>query len=174
MSHKQPAIEVAHEVRQNGAEHLITLADGRRARLVPVSAALMDEVASRIPDPKVPTFYNEDKGREEENPFDPAYQRALDQAGRDRGMVTLDAMVMFGVELLEGLPEDDGWIKKLLWMEKHGHLDLSGYDLDDPIDREFAYKRYIACPPSLAQEIGRISGLSAGEVQKAEQSFPGN
>jgi hypothetical protein len=174
MSHKQPVVEVAHAARQNGDEHLITLSDGRRARLVPVSAALIDEVSSRIEDPAVPTFFNEEKGREEENPFDPAYLRATEDIGRRRGLATLDAMIMFGVELLEGLPEDDGWVKKLVWMEKHDRLDLSGYDLDDEIDREFVYKRYIACPPTLAQRIGQLSGLSATEVAAAERSFPGD
>lgn len=171
-----PAVVIAREkTRPDGAqEHLVTLQTGDRARLVPVPAALIDEVSTRVKDPAVPLVYIAEKEREEENPSDPAYLRALAEAARLRGLAVLDALVMFGVELLDGVPENEGWIKRLKFMERRGQLDLSSYDLQEELDREFLYKRFIAVPVGLIEEISRLSGIAAEDVERAERSFPGN
>lgn len=170
------AVEVAKEVkgREDGQRNILTLPDGHRARLAPVSAALIEEVTSRIKDPEPPTVYIEEVGREEPNPDDPKYRRELEEVGRKRGIAAMDAMVMFGVELLDGLPESDGWLKKLQKMEKMGHIDLSGYDTDDELDKEFLYKRFIVVDGSVITRISELSGMTGEEIERAESSFPGN
>lgn len=172
-NNKNPAVQTARE-RADGDRRVITLQTGDQARLVPVSAALIDEVSNRVKDPPVPMVYVAEKEREEENPSDPAYLRAMGEAARLRGIAVMDAMVMFGVELLDGVPEDDGWIKKLQFMERRGQIDLSSFDLTDPLDREFCYKRYVAVPTTVIEDITRISGVSAEDIERAERSFPGN
>jgi hypothetical protein len=170
-----PAVEVAREnSSDNGDGRIVTLSDGRKARLIPVSATLIDEVTTRIKDPEVPMIYLEEKGRSEPNPSDPIYLEKMSEANRERGIAAIDAMVMFGVELLDGVPEDGEWLKKLRFMEKRGQIELSSYDLEDSMDREFVYKRFIAVGNSLLERITHISGIGQEDIEQAERSFRGN
>ena len=167
------ALEVAKSMKKIGqpAEYYLE-AYQIRVRLVPVPPQLIDEVSNRIEDPEVPMWHNPDKDRDEPNPNDPAYKKAMDAAVRQRGLAAIDTMCMFGIELIDGLPDDELWLSKLRLMEKRGLLSLSSYDLDDPMDKEFLFKRYIAASNELTQAVMRVSGITPEEVAKAEQSFP--
>jgi len=168
---KSPALEVAKE--QDEQDGSTVLSTGVRARMMPVAASLISEVASRVKDPPVPMCYIEEKDREEPNPDDPEYRRQLAEATAKRGTVSLETMVMFGVELIDGVPEDDAWLKRLRFLEKRGDLDLSGYDLEDPMELEFIYKLYIAVGSNDIIEIAKMSGISPEEVEQAAESFQG-
>lgn len=169
------AVEVAKEIAQeNASDHIRTLASGVRVRLSTVSTALLDEVTNKIKDPEVPIWRNEDKGRDEPNPLDPTYLRDLAEANRTRGIAVMDALVMFGVELVDGLPSDESWLTKLRYLEKRGQVDLSSYDLKDPFDLEFLYKRFIAVDNDTLTAIGRLSSFNEEDIDKAENSFPRN
>jgi hypothetical protein len=171
MADKSPAVEVAKKV---GGEHnLFELTDGTRVRVTPVSAALIDEVSSRIKDPPIPMYRNEEKGRDEPNPVDPKYLEGVQEAQNKRGTAAIDAMVMFGIELVDGLPEDEGWLGKLKWLEKRGSVDLSEYDMNDPVEKEFVYKRFVACAGEILEAITRVSGISGEDIARAEASFRG-
>jgi hypothetical protein len=148
------------------------LSTGVRARIVPVGATLVDEVVAGVKAPRVPLFMNEEKGREEENPLDPEYLRQVTEADRRRSQAALDAMIMFGVEL-EAMPANDNWLKQLQFLEKRGHLSLESFDLTDPLDREFLYKRYVAVGTKDLMEIGRKAGLGAADVEQAAATFQG-
>jgi len=175
-----PAVKTAKSMQtRNGNETIIELAVGGRARLYPVSASLIDEVTSHVKDPEIPMWNNPDRptdkhpeGRPEPNPNDPVYLDRLEDARRMRGIAAMDAMVMFGTDLIDGMPEDDSWIRKLKFMEKHDRLSLDGYDLDDPVDQEFLYKRYVAIDGNIIIKISEISGISGEELTRAENSFP--
>jgi len=166
---KSPALEVAKE--QEEQDGITVLSTGVRARLVPVAASLISEVASRVKDPEVPMDYIEEKDREEPNPNNPEYLRMLDEATAKRGTVSLETMVMFGVELIDGVPEDNTWLNRLRFLEKHGNLDLSEYDLDDPMEREFVYKLYIAVGSNDIVEVAKMSGINPEEIEQAVESF---
>ena len=168
-----PALELIKDVSK-GEDKVLTLPGNIQVMVMPVSATLLDEVTSRIVDPEPPMFYNEQKDREEPNPLDPSFIKELQANERKRQVAIMDVMTMFGVVLMNGMPEDDGWVKKLQMMEKLGHLDLSGYDFDDELDMEFVYKRFIVLSASLIGKIGSASGLSEEEVAKAETSFQSN
>lgn len=168
-----PVTETAKEQRQNGANTYQT-ADGVKYRLMPVSAALLDAVTSKIKNPDVPMVYNKDMERDEPNPMHPDYLSALNDANRKRGTAMYDAMVMFGIHLLDGVPEDDGWITRLQYMERRGLIDLSEFDLQDPMDIEFVYKRYILSSSEMVAHISQLSTLTQEAVTLAGQSFPGN
>lgn len=168
-----PAIIVAKA--QSGRERdVITLSTGIRARLVPVAASLVAEATSLVKDPEPPVWHNPDKDRDEPNPSDPAYLRTLSENQSRRALAGLDTLVLFGVELVDPLPDGDGWIKRLKLLERRGGLDLAGYDLDDPIDREFLYKKFVAVGSDDLAEIGKLSGISREAVKAAEDSFPGD
>ena len=167
---KSPALKVAkeQEEEQDGSTVLST---GVRARMVPVAASLISEVASRVKDPDVPMDFIEEKDRSEPNPDNPEYLRQLEEATAKRGTVSLETMVMFGVELIDGIPEDDAWLTRLRFLEKRGNLDLSGYDLEDPMELEFLYKLYIAVGSNDIIRIAKMSGISPEEIEQAAESF---
>ena len=171
---KHPALEVAKKRAEAAGDGVVTLSTGVRARLVPVSINLVRDAAMRVPDPEVPKFLNEEKGREEENPNDPAYLKAVAEAAEKRATAGMDAAILFGVELADGLPENDGWLRKLKFMERRGQIDLSEFDLDDPFDREFLYKKYVAVAASDMDRVSELSGFGRGEVDAALASFPGD
>jgi hypothetical protein len=170
-----PALEMAKEAQDSNTGNVpYTLADGTRIAILTVSATLLDEVASRIVDPPVPQRFNPDKGKDEEYPLDPEYHRQLAANERRRNTAAMDVMAMFGIDLIDGLPQDEGWLRKLRMMEKMGHIDLSQFDMSDALDKEFVYKRYIALSAKVLGKIGSASGLSADEVARAEATFQGN
>lgn len=151
---------------------VVELTTGVRVRLSNVPPGLLEDVVSHIQDPPVPTWFNEDKGREEPNPADPDYQKALATAERDRSVAVIEAVVLFGIELVDGMPEDDGWLKKLQFMSRRGKLNLGEYDLEDELDREFLYKRYIILgKDDLALVVSSASGVSPEEIEKARETF---
>lgn len=158
-----------------GEDHVHVLSTGVRVLLKPVSSMLIEDMRAAIPIPDVPIWHNEDKGRDEENPNDPKYLQAVQDAQARRGAVTLDALALFGVDLADGMPEDDTWLKKLKMLERLGHLSLRNYDLEDTFEREFLYKRWVAISQA---DYGLLmtlaSSVPASEVRRARRSFLGD
>lgn len=170
---KSPAVDTAKNLTQSN-DNIHVLKSGVRVRIVPVSATLIDEVTSQVKEPEVPIWHNPDKDRDEPNYADPNYIRATEDANRRRGIAGMDAMVMFGVELPDGMPEDRNWLRKLQIMDSRGMVNLDPYDLEDPIDLEFLYKRYILADTDLLDKITKVSGMSPEAIEAAEDSFPSN
>ena len=160
--------------RERATDEIVILSTGFRARIRCVAASLIEEVASRIEDPPVPLWHNPDRDRDEPNPMDPQYQVDLTKVTRHRGVASIDAMVMFGLDMEDPLPLDDLWIEKLRALERLGHLSLTGYDLTHPIDREFLFKRFVAVGSDDLLLIARRSGIQEEAVQKAAGSFQGS
>jgi hypothetical protein len=150
---------------------VITLSTGVRARIRPVSATLLDEVSQMVPAPEVPRQFIEAKGREESNPLDPIYQQAVKDADRQRGLKTTEALIMFGIELVDGMPPEEEWLPKLIYMQKRGLLDLTKFDLDDPMEVELVYKLYVAVSGADLMYVSMASGLTEKEVAEAMTSF---
>lgn len=174
MSDKNVTVEVAKEVAaQEGSSQIVTTPSGVRVRLMPVSTALIEEVSGRITDPEVPMWHNSVKDRDEPNPDDPNYLKLVEKTNRARGVAVMDALVMFGLELVDGVPEDTSWLKKLRFLEKRGQVDLSMYDTEDPFDLEFLYKRFIAADNDIITRISQISTLTPEAIEKAEENFRG-
>jgi hypothetical protein len=162
------AIEVAKERDAKGRrDEIRTLSTGVKVRITPVSASLISEVTTRYKYPKVPTYYNEDKGREEENPVHPDYLAEREEVDNQRVQAAMDAMSLFGVELIDGVPEDGVWVKKLKLLGVE-------FDENDPVERDFYYKKNIALAGPDFALLGRISGLSEEAITAAEESFPSN
>jgi len=170
---KTAALEVAKSMRTlaKPAEYFLE-AYQIKVRLVPVPPQMIDEVSNRIKDPEVPMWKNPDKDRDEPNPNDPVYKKAMEETVRQRGLAAIDTMCLLGIELVDGMPEDERWLSKLRYMEKRGLLSLSAYDLNDPLDKEFLFKRFMVASNEIIQALTRVSGITSEEVAKAEQSFP--
>ena len=172
MTKRSAAADVAAEQTKESEDGIVILSTGIRARIIPVASPLIDEINSRVLDPTVPVQVID--GQEHANPLHPEYQRALMDASNKRTSAVLDAFVMFGVELVDGVPEDDEWVKKIKFMEKRGAIDLSCYNLKDPLDREFVYKRFIAVSSKDTRLIGVASGVLSADIDRAMDSFQGD
>ena len=172
MTKRSVAADVAAKQTKVSEDGIVTLSTGVRARIIPVASPLIDEINSRIPDPPVPVQVID--GQEHANPMHPEYRQAMVEASSRRTTAVLDAFVMFGIELVDGVPEDDEWIKKIKFMEKRGVIDLSCYNMKDPIDREFVYKRFIAVSSKDTRKIGVASGVLAEDIDRAMESFQGD
>lgn len=160
-----PAVQVAKHIdKRTKDEEFVTLSTGIRAKILPVAASLIQEVTTRIKDPKVPMFKDPDKGFEVENPTHPDYIAELGEANTERGMAATDAMIMFGLELIDEMPENNIWVKKLNFL---GII----FNDDDEFEREFAYKKYIACGTEDLLKIGRRAGLNQEDIDTAVDSF---
>jgi len=168
MDKDQAVIEVAKEEADSGQEDMIyTLSSGVRTRLLSVSPGLISDVQSRVKFPDVPQFYYDDKDRMDENPNHPVYLAELQRAREEQGMAALRAMCMFGFELVDGLPEDDIWIRK---------LELVNPDLkinrDDPVELEFYYKQFIAVGSQTDYALlARVMGVTQEAIAQAEATF---
>jgi hypothetical protein len=158
----------------------VQLTTGYKAIVSPVSLSILNDVQMSIKYPSVPMVEHPDKGRMEENPNDPAYLAAVEEVEVRRNLAAADAMVMFGVQLIddEGVPfkypEDLSWLKKLKYFQKRGMVNLDDFDLEDEFDLEFLFKKYIAVGAGDIMTIGRMSGVSEEAVQKAQATFQGD
>lgn len=170
-----PAVVEARSRRDDKGEEVLTLDSGVRVRVKQVPPGLMQDVLSHIKKPKVPMWFNEDKGREEPNPNHPDYVEAVRQYEMEQTNATMDAIALFGVELVDGLPEDDTWLRQLRIMSRRNNLELGEYDLDDEIDLKFLYTRYIAFSGEDFMKLSSaITGMTPEEVEAAQEMFPGN
>jgi hypothetical protein len=66
------------------------------------------------------------------------------------------------------------WMPKLKFLEKRGRLDLSQYDLDDPIELEYLYKANIAVGKQDFSLIMSKAGIPTEALKQAEATFPGD
>lgn len=167
-----PAIDTAKEKRAApNPGDVITLDNGVRVKVHAVPAALIDDVTRNIPTPQVPMWHNAEMERDEPNPNDPAYLQALQDADRERATAMIDACVIFGIELLDGVPEGDEWMKNLRFLEKRGQINLKGYDLKDPLEREFVYKRFVVAPIWLIMKVQELSSITPQEIDAQKAIF---
>lgn len=167
---KDPVAEVA---KQTLGDDVVLLKSGVRVRLKPVPAPLIDAVVEKIKEPEIPMWFNEARGKDEANPMDPQYVKDLADVDRRKGLAAIDAMAMFGVQLVDGLPPDSEWLDSLQKMESMDLLDLSMYDLEDPIIKELVFKKFVAVTTDVLQTVTSMSGISTEDVEAAEDSFPG-
>ena len=171
---RSPAVDIAKRQAANTEDGVTTLSTGVRVRLHPVPPGTIQEARAAIQMPKVPTWTNPDKDREEPNPNDPAYLEAVVETHRQIRQAIEAVALMFGVELVDGVPDGGDWERNLRWLEKRGRLNLSGYDLSDPVDREFLYKKHSAIGADDWTVINRLLGITREEVDEAASNFRGN
>jgi len=164
---EQAVIEIARKVGEIDTDEVFTLTSGARVKVHPITAALIDQVTARIKDPVAPVWHDEEKDRDVINYADPAYIKGLADVERERGIAAMDAIVMFGFELVDGVPEDSVWLRK---------LSLLGIVIDDTdeVAVEFNFKKYVAVAPDEISLVTDRSGISSEELQAAEASFQRN
>lgn len=162
-------INVVDVKRELLGENEHVLSTGYVVRVKPVSSVLIERITSSIKDPEVPTFWNEERQRDDPNPTSPAYALAIERAQRERGVLALDAMMLMGVELVGGLPEDRKWVAKL----KRLGVIPADFDESDEDELTYTFLKYVAFG---SEDLGLLtkSQTTEEDVQDAERSFRRN
>lgn len=164
------AIETARELADDTQDNIWEVS-GYTIKVIPIPVAIISDVTDRIPEPDIPVWHNPEYDRDEQNPNDPAYLKAKEEVDRKRGEAMIDATVMFGIELPKGVPPTEEWLPKLKFMEKRGQVNLSGFDLDDPLELEFVFKRYLIANIALINYIQNLSAVTPDDLDKAGRPF---
>lgn len=175
------SIKLASEaLRQDKSQRVIpseiTLSNGIVLNIKPCPPMLLNSVISAVPIPPIPTFFNDDKGREEENPNHPSYIQAL----QDRNLLISKAtsdLLMFACTSIKDIPEgcvgpeDDSWLP----LAKMAMID---FDPSDKVERYLAWMRVYAI--ATVDDMTRtqtlpiqLSGLGEAEVDEVIESFRG-
>jgi hypothetical protein len=115
--------------------------------LFPITSGTLEDAFDKYPDV--------DRGDFE---TDEEHKAAQETNSYQRGKLVLETMLHFGI-VLDALPEDDRWLRRLQFMEKRGKIDLSEYDLENDIELEFLFKRYVLLTPLDLVRIGRKTGM---------------
>ena len=167
----EAAIQAVKAQEQNADIHV--LSTGVRVRIRAVPQLLIDDAVNKLDEPRVPTVMDEDKGYAVENPSDPNYLLDIQKYEREQTQAAVAVALMWGLELVDGMPEDASWLEKTRWLSKHGYLNLSKFDLDDKLDVEFLYKRHVAVRTEDLDTLmaKMISGVTQEDIDKAKESF---
>ena len=169
---KTDALTAVKEIRdREDADGVLTLTTGVRVRYIPVNPATFTEILATMKPPKPPEVWLETKGRFELNPLDPTYLGEMDNWQGDRATAMMDAFALLGVELVDGMPEDTGWLKKLLMLQRLGRLDLSNFDLEDDMDLAFLYIKNVAFGPEDWGAVFRAFNVTKEGVEGAQAGF---
>lgn len=161
------------ENRERDEEAIVTLSTGVKLKIKPIPKNFIYAVTSRFEHPKVPTYLNESKGREEPNPDDPDYQDDVEQYIASVANASNDVALLRGTEILElpkGFPGPDS--KK--WKEEMEALDLPM--IDNSRARYLNWIKGMAAPLDrdivlLMEEIGRLTGVTEADVTDAVERF---
>lgn len=168
------AVGVAEASERPAGPPVVELSNGIRLKARPVPPLLLRQVLLRIPDPPVPTVWDEDREREIPNPDSPAYAEALKARDEAQYMAVADVALMLGTTvdyIPEGLfgPDDEGWVDVLemldlqVDMTKHGQRYLAWI-------RFYALERNEDIALAIAAPLSLI-GMTEAEVQSAIESF---
>lgn len=167
---EKEAIETARELADEEQDDIWEV-EGYKIRVKAIPIAIITDVTNRIPEPPIPVWHNDEMNRDEANPNDPAYLKAKDEVDQKRGQAMIDATVMFGIDVVGGIPPTELWLPKLKFMEKRGQVDLSSFDLEDPLEKDFVFKRYIIANISLINYIQNMSAVTPEDIGKAGKPF---
>lgn len=152
-------------------------ASGVVLKLKKVSRLLVADASKKIKMPKVPTWINEEKGREEENPNDPDYLQAVQDAKYQQAMLVYTVYLAFGTEV-ESQPITMSQYFETDWADEIKEtLDI---DIPDkPKSRYVTWLKYVALDDEevnvIMTRIMRLSGtLKEEDVQEVMDSFRSN
>lgn len=110
-------LDVAEQVTKNGHHEMpvdqFLCKSGVILNMHKVKRQLVADAAIAVPEPKVPIWYNDEKGRDEENPLDPKYVAAQKKYSNDVGAAGIGIYLMFGTSVKfipENTPKaEDAW-----------------------------------------------------------------
>lgn len=153
----------------------ITLSSGVVLKMRRVAPLAISDAVARVKEPEVPRIFQEDKGREEENPEHPDYKRAMEKYEETTGLVAMNVLLLMGTSIESipeelSKPEDEDWIENLEFLEVK-------IDKDSPKARYLGWLRYYALTSDqdfmAVMDLARsFAGVKEEDVQAAAKSFP--
>jgi hypothetical protein len=171
---EKAVIDTAKEQSNNGVEQdgITTLKSGIRVRFKPVPPYTINAVQSKIKDPVVPmvphTDAPNDPTKRIPNPVHPHYLEEKRNVQQKRVDASMNAMVLFGVELVDPLPGDDTWLKNLIYLDVIDEKEISAID---EISKELYYKKYVVLDGEMLDQLRKHAGVTEEQVAAAMKSF---
>lgn len=155
---------------------LIHFPNGVILKYQPVSKLLLLDAMKKLKEPEVPTYFDEERKRDVENPADPAYKKARDDYNTRVFMVLNDVCVALGTVLHHRPPtvvdpNTDEWIDAVEYL-----TDLK-IPRHVPQARHLAWVKYhVAVGETnfgmLARLVEEQMGVTDSQVNAAMTSFP--
>jgi hypothetical protein len=156
------AINTVAERKENEGE-VYTTHSGIKLRFRPVGTYNLSEVMAEIPDPTPPMFEHPNSGEMLPNYHHPEYAEALHKARLTRSAAASDTMLIFGVQWLDDIPEeDDQWIEDLILTNR---IPPQENPEDIPLRmKQLWYLKYMT--PDYMEIIKRIQAMSSNPTEE--------
>jgi len=167
------AVDTAVRARNQKHEGTVSLSTGVMIRVRPVANLIVADIARGFPEPKPPKVYIEEKAREDVNPNDPDYLKALNDRQTEMAMAINDAFLLMGTEIIS-VPDDVPKVEDAAWVARLAILGIKSPE--DEYSRYLAWLKYIAAPLAtdviaLIRGVGDLSAVSEDEVQAVADGF---
>lgn len=176
-TYDEKLIAVVKAVKDEGDQesNLIPLSSGVVLERIPVPRAMLMDIWRKYKEPEIPTFFNEDKQRNEENPNDPDYIKALEDFNVQVTFAMLDIGIVFGTKI-HSLPKDFVNPYSPEWVDTCNVLGLEVPE-NDKI-KYLKWVKYIAAPTegdlvAISNGVLPNYGVRQTTVEQAIETFPG-
>lgn len=169
---KKKVVKKAKSKKKGGVHTLIS---GIKVKFHPVAANVMVDAQGRIPDPLMRTYKDTTTGKDEPNPGHPEYLKELADVKTLRAKAAMDVMVLFGLELLDPVPEENKWLDMLKFAKIISDEDYTTVTTEGgEFLRELFYKKYVVVDAFALGEISKLTGVTEEMLASSRKSFPSN
>lgn len=154
---------------------VFSTAKGIKIKLSPVATSIFTEAMAEIEDAIPPTYTNKETGKDELNPAHPQYQKDIKKVEKQKIEASMNAMILFGIELIDPVPEDTKWLDLLVYGKRITKEEKKAALEDETgIDLEFLYKKYVVTDGDITNQLARLTGVTQEQIASAQKSFPDN
>ena len=167
-------------VQDKRAPRLFTTSNGIVLRIRAVPSHVTREVLRQLKEPRVPTWHNAAKERDEENPLDPDYIEAVAEFKNKQVDLTNRAYLLHThVNEPDGMPDDVEGPEGTEWSDFQELLGITVHSLSDKRERYIDWLKFHILTDAdfrdLMTAIYVAGGLvSEEDVKAAVDSFPDN
>lgn len=164
----------AEEKESRVVPETVTLSNGIVLKVKPVPPFLVRAAVTKLEKPKIPFFHNDEKGRDEPNPSDPAYLDDLEEYEEQTTEVGTNVLLVAGTEVAE-VPEGCYGPDDQSWKELAEFFEIE-VNTDKPMANYLNYLKWYALASAedlvaVLRPLMIMTGLTEEEVQKAAEGF---
>ena len=145
-SNESIAAQVAEKNEKNNTsvDNELKFSTGVVLRIKPVTPLVVMDISKRHKKPSIPLFMNEDKGRSEENPFDPTYLADMEDYNFKVTSTIIDAFIAMGTEIVS-IPKEIEKVESDDWIDTLSAIGIEG-NFENKKVRYILWVKYIALP----------------------------
>lgn len=156
-----------------GSNGHIELSTGVVLRSKAISRNIFADILSEHVAPHIPSVYNHDKGREEDNPQDPEYLDQMRRYNTQLARAMSDALIVLGTEF-ESKPDSLPSYDDETWLEEVNLLRI--YKTTSRKGRYLAWVKTVAISTdddfkAITESVKRSMGVPEGDVADAAKRF---